>query len=84
MDADFSKRIPKSAELIVKGVCAMSNESKMTEIKLNGWYILALAAGVFFFWEPLLIIGGILLGSWLIYRNREKIQNFLDGIAGKN
>ena len=62
----------------------MSNKPKITGIRLNGWGILALALIVFFFWEPLLIIGGILLGSWLIYRNREKIQNFLDGIAGKN
>ena len=62
----------------------MSNEPKMPEIKLNGWSILVLAVIVFFFWEPLLIIGGILVVNWLIYRNREKIQNFLDGIAGKN
>ena len=62
----------------------MTNIPNIERIKLYGWYILALAAGVFFIWEPLLIIGGILVVNWLIYRNREKIQNFLDGIAGKN
>jgi len=61
----------------------MSNEPKMPEIKLNGWSILVLAVIVFFFWEPLLIIGGILLGSWLIYRNREKIMELYRNWAGK-
>lgn len=61
----------------------MTNIPNIERIKLYGWYILALAAGVFFFWEPLLIIGGILLGSWLIYRNREKIMELYRNWAGK-
>ena len=43
----------------------MSNKTKITGIKLNGWGFLVLAVIIFFFWEPLLIIGGILLGAWL-------------------
>ena len=62
----------------------MSNKPKITGIRLNGWCILALVAGMIFIWEPLLVIGGIVAVNWLIYRNRTKIQNFLDGIAGKN
>ena len=62
----------------------MSNKPKITGIRLNGWGFLVLAVIIFFFWEPLLIIGGILLAVWLIYRNRTKIQRFLNEITGKN
>lgn len=62
----------------------MSNKTKITEIRLNGWGILALVIIVFFFWEPLLIIGGILAVGWLIYRNRTKIQRFWNEITEKN
>lgn len=61
----------------------MSSKLKITGIRLNGWGILALVLIVFFFWKPLLVIGGILLGSWLIYRNREKILLFLQNHFGK-
>ena len=40
-------------------------------IRPNGWIIAVLTVIVFFFWKPLLIIGGILFGRWLLYRNRE-------------
>ena len=62
----------------------ISNGPKITGIKLNGWALLALAVIVFFFWEPLLIIGGILAVGWLIYRNWEKIQRFWNEITEKN
>lgn len=62
----------------------MANKPKIDGIKLNGWALLALAVVVLFFWKPLLIIGGILLGTWLIYRHREKILRFWNEIAGKN
>jgi len=62
----------------------MSNGSKITGIKLNGWGLLALAVIVFFFWEPLLIIGGSLAIGWLIYRNWTKIQHFWNEITEKN
>ena len=61
----------------------MADEPKMPEIKLNIWGFLVLAVIVFFFWDPLLIIGGILLGSWLIYRNREKIVELYRKCGGK-
>ena len=61
----------------------MSNGPKITGIKLNGWGFLVLAVIVFFFWEPLLIIGGILLGSRLLYRNRDKILRFFQNHSGK-
>ena len=61
----------------------MSNKTKITGIRLNGWGILALVIIVFFFWEPLLIIGGILAAGWLIYRHREKILHFLQNHFGK-
>ena len=48
----------------------MSNQPKITGIRLNGWDIPALVLIVYFFWKPLLIIGGILAGRWLICRNR--------------
>ena len=62
----------------------MTNKPKITGIKLNGWGLLALAVIVFFFWEPLLIIGGSLAIGWLIYRNWTKIQRLWNEIAGKN
>ena len=62
----------------------MTNKPKITGIRLNGWGILALVIIVFFFWEPLLIIGGILAAGWLFYRNRQKIQHFWNEITGKN
>ena len=62
----------------------MTNKKKITGIRLNGWGILALVIIVFFFWEPLLIIGGILAVGWLIYRNRTKIQRFWNEITEKN
>ena len=61
----------------------MSSQPKITGIRLNGWGILALALIVFFFWEPLLIIGGILAAGWLFYRNRKKILHFLQNHFGK-
>jgi len=61
----------------------MSNKPKITGIKLNGWGFLILAVIVFFFWEPLLIIGGILLGAWLLYRNQDKILRFFQNHFGK-
>ena len=61
----------------------MSNKPKITGIRLNGWGFLALVIIVFFFWEPLLIIGGILFGSWLLYRNRDKILRFFQNHFGK-
>ena len=61
----------------------MSNKPKITGIRLNGWGFLVLAVIVFFFWEPLLIIGGILFGSWLMYRNRAKIRELYRNWAGK-
>ena len=39
-------------------------------IRPNGWLIAVLIVIVYFFWKPLLIIGGILAASWLFYRNR--------------
>ena len=68
---------------IEKGVCIMSNKPKITGIHLSGWGFLVLAVIVFFFWEPLLFIGGILLGSWLIYRNRERIMEFYRNWTGR-
>jgi len=62
----------------------MTNKPKITRIKLNAWTLLALAVIVFFFWEPLLIIGGSLAVGWLIYRNRKKFLSFWNEIAGKN
>ena len=62
----------------------MSNRPKNTEIKLNSWDIGALALIVFFFRDPLLVIGGGLTVGWLIYRNRTKIWRFLNEITGKN
>ena len=61
----------------------MSNKQKTPIIKLNGWGFLALAIIVLFFWEPLLIIGGILAGSWLISHNWERIQAFCNELAEK-
>ena len=61
----------------------MSNNSKITGIRLNGWGILFLALIVFFFWEPLLIIGGSLAYGWLIWKNRDKIKDYID-FPGKN
>lgn len=55
----------------------MSNKPKITGIRLNGWGIWALVLIVFFFWEPLLIISGILAAGWLFYRNQGKILHFL-------
>ena len=62
----------------------MSNKTKITGIRLNGLGILALVIIMFFFWEPLLIIGGILAVGWLIYRNWGKIQRFWNEITEKN
>ena len=61
----------------------MSNQPKITGIRLNGWGILALVLIVYFFWEPLLIIGGILAAGWLFYRNRDKILRFFQNHFGK-
>ena len=61
----------------------MTNKKKITGIKLNGWALLALAVIVFFFWEPLLIIGGSFAVGWLIFRNRRKILSFWNEIAEK-
>ena len=61
----------------------MSNQPKITGIRLNGWGILALILIVFFFWEPLLIIGGILAAGWLFYRDLDKILHFLQNRSGK-
>ena len=61
----------------------MSNQPKITGIRLNSWGIPALALIVFFFWEPLLIIGGILAAGWLFYRNRDRILQFLQDPSGK-
>ena len=61
----------------------MSNQPKITGIRLNGWGILILVLIVLFFWEPLLIIGGILAAGWLFYRNRKKILHFLQNQFGK-
>ena len=61
----------------------MSNQPKITGIRLNGWGILVLVLIVLFFWEPLLIIGGILAAGWLFYRNRKKILHFLQNQFGK-
>lgn len=62
----------------------MSNNSKITGIRLNGWGILVLALIVFFFWEPLLIIGVSLAAGWLISRNWTKILSLWNKITGKN
>ena len=62
----------------------MSDKPKINEISLNGWGFLVLAVIIFFFWEPLLIIGGISIVGRLIYRNRTKIQSLWHEIAGKN
>ena len=40
----------------------MPNKPEIIGIRLNGWGLFALAIIVFFFWEPLLIVGGIVLG----------------------
>lgn len=61
----------------------MSNKTKIIGIHLNGWGILALAVITLFFWEPLLIITGILAAGWLFYRNRQKILHFLQNHSGK-
>ena len=61
----------------------MSDQPKITGIRLNGWGILALVLIVFFFWEPLLIIGGTLAAGWLFYQNRKKILLFLQNRFGK-
>lgn len=61
----------------------MPNKPEIIGIRLNGWGLFALAIIVFFFWEPLLIVGGILTGGWLIYRNRKKIQAFWNEFSGK-
>ena len=61
----------------------MSTQPKITGIRLNGWGILALILIVFFFWEPLLIIGGILAAGWLFYRNRDKVLHLFQDHSGK-
>ena len=61
----------------------MSDKTKITGIRLNIWEVLALIVIVYFFWEPLLIIGGILLGGWLICRNQDKIGRFFQKLSGK-
>ena len=61
----------------------MSNKPRITRIRLNGWGILALGLIVIFFWEYLLIAGGILFVGWLFYRNRKEIYRFFQDHGGK-